>query len=288
MNAELRKAGITKAPFQHGSHFTGHISLGGPATTLGDFKNFGHPGNVIEIAGDVKNVFNRDQVTAFARYLKIPFPWGLSASIQLGPSEGLADRVSVEHALSVASAAREAWNGLVPGGLPDSLIVDVVDLPGSRIAAANLVDASGDGVADTGVVLVDGDAGGVGWFVDATPEDNTEYGEAVGDNAHRALLGSEAYGRYDLYSALLHELGHLLGIHARLAELLEAGTIEAAGLADVVRANFTPDGHHLSNVDHPYDLMNEQLDTGVRLLPSEFDVSLVSAAEIDVDFRGHD
>ena len=58
-----------------------------------------------------------------------------------------------------------------------------------------------------GVVFIDRDAAGHGWFVDATPMDDAEF---VAGGALTAMDG-EVASRIDLLSALAHELGHAVG-----------------------------------------------------------------------------
>ncbi len=59
------------------------------------------------------------------------------------------------------------------------------------------------GLGGTGVVVIDDDAAGHGWFVDATPADDSEF--ASGSNGAAA-------GKIDLLTAVMHELGHELGL----------------------------------------------------------------------------
>jgi hypothetical protein len=86
-----------------------------------------------------------------------------------------------------------------------------VDLPGAML-----------GQEDGGIIELDSDAAGHGWFVDPTPGDDVEFGPDG-----RALAGSGAAGTMDLLTVVLHELGHLLGFeHGALpfmSETLAAG-----------------------------------------------------------------
>lgn len=66
-------------------------------------------------------------------------------------------------------------------------------------------------------ITLDTNGAGWGWFVDPSPEDNAEfvpldsaYPEAQGD--YTAAPGSEAEGKLDLLTVLIHELGHVLGL----------------------------------------------------------------------------
>ena len=92
--------------------------------------------------------------------------------------------------------------------------VTVADLPGLVLARNNGTQ-----------IEIDRDAAGHGWFVDNTPAEDSEF-----DANGRALTGSGADSDIDLMTALMHELGHVLGF--------EHGdsTIMAASLTTGVRS----------------------------------------------------
>jgi Ca2+-binding RTX toxin-like protein len=105
-------------------------------------------------------------------------------------------------ALLAEAKARWAASGLDAASMAklDSVTVQLADLPGAAL-----------GEEVSGTVFVDLDAAGRGWFIDATPQDNAEFhfvrslGEWIAD-AH-----SPAFGRMDLLTTVMHELGHALG-----------------------------------------------------------------------------
>jgi len=101
----------------------------------------------------------------------------------------------------LAEAARR-WAMVEDASFVDRLgavTVAIADLPGDEVG--NYVD---------GRILVDIDAGGRGWFVDATPQDDREFsGEGA---VLQALRGTDAAAGIDLLSVLAHEMGHAIGL----------------------------------------------------------------------------
>lgn len=93
-----------------------------------------------------------------------------------------------------------------------------------------LVNLDGDVLAQVAgqTVYFDDTAAGHGWFVDPTPSDDGEFTEQNG----KALIAdstSAAFGRIDLLTVVMHELGHVLGLedldpYAYAGELM-AGTL---------------------------------------------------------------
>jgi hypothetical protein len=77
-------------------------------------------------------------------------------------------------------------------------------------------DLSGAAVAQTtGVgqyvsITLDTDAAGHDWFVDATPDQNEEFLPTADATIWQAKPDSEAAGKMDMLSVLLHEYGHAL------------------------------------------------------------------------------
>ena len=67
--------------------------------------------------------------------------------------------------------------------------------------------AEAAGAFDGSVIYLDDDGAGHGWFVDPTPKRDEEY--RIGGNA-RAF--TEAANRVDLLSAVMHEMGHVIGL----------------------------------------------------------------------------
>jgi hypothetical protein len=71
------------------------------------------------------------------------------------------------------------------------------------------------------LIQIDSTATGYGWFVDETPADDLEFTIVAGPNQFGAPSDTAAHGRVDLLTAVMHELGHVLGWgHAEEDELM--------------------------------------------------------------------
>jgi hypothetical protein len=106
--------------------------------------------------------------------------------------------------LSVVSAAVQRW---ASAGLSQTQY-DV--LSHLTFAVVNM-DGANIGASAGSLVLVDDDAGGLGWFVDATPLDDSEF-SAVTSATHLLAATDTAAQGVDLLTAVMHEIGHTLGL----------------------------------------------------------------------------
>ena len=90
-----------------------------------------------------------------------------------------------------------------------------------------IVNLSGNqlGKATTGVIGIDDDAAGCGWFVDETPSDDAEFTSISGSDSLTALEGTAAASRVDLLTTVMHEMGHLLGYGDTVSDDLMNGTL---------------------------------------------------------------
>ncbi|MDP1584286.1 MAG: cadherin domain-containing protein [Bradyrhizobium sp.] len=70
------------------------------------------------------------------------------------------------------------------------------------------------GVERAGQIVIDIDAAGHGWFVDATPNDNFEFNFAANAGGTHLFTNpaNSAAGHLDLLTAVMHEMGHELGL----------------------------------------------------------------------------
>lgn len=111
----------------------------------------------------------------------------------------------------------------------------------SDLAGTAVGQTTGQG--PTAQITLDSTAAGHGWFIDATPENNDEFLPTSDPEVWIAKAGSNAAGKLDMLSVLLHEYGHALGIE------------HSSDSADYMAASLQP---------------------GERRLPSRDELSLIS------------
>ena len=104
---------------------------------------------------------------------------------------------------TMAMAAGNLWTSKLGSAFStvfDSVTVQLADLPKGVL---------GEVLGTT--ILLDSDAAGYGWFVDSTPNDNVEFANVISANTLAAQNGTAAAARVDLLTAVMHELGDVLG-----------------------------------------------------------------------------
>ena len=127
---------------------------------------------------------------------------------------------------TIAAAAMSQWIAVLGQGDSRLAALGGVSFEFADLAGAEL------GYSEGSTVLIDIDAAGHGWFVDASPASSSEFRVRLDRNILAATPDSEAYERMDLVTVVEHEIGHLLGF--------EHGDADS------------------------YAVMHEDLDTGVR------------------------
>ena len=87
-----------------------------------------------------------------------------------------------------------------------NVVTGFAELPG-----ATLGTGVANGAGET--ILLDTGAAGHGWYADSTPLDNTDdFLPTADEGIWIAKPGSDAEGKMDMLSVLLHEYGHVLGL----------------------------------------------------------------------------
>ena len=183
-------------------------------------------------------------------------------------------------------SAIKIWSDLLQSDTQLDIDFQITDLPTGQLAEATITGFDDTRNPNTGTIFIDRDANGVGWFVDQTPLDNSEFSGSRGarEQGSRgetyllAAIESEANGKYDLLTTVLHELAHLYGFIEGYAGF-DANVETKNGTTQFIGDNFEAvlDGEHLDKEAHPHDLMNTHLAPGMRKLPSELNVQILQA-----------
>lgn len=153
---------------------------------------------------------------------------------------------------------------------------------GSILASHSLVSQGGTPHRETaGNITFDNDGSSV-WFMDPTPDDNSEYTtytETTGSfpgaiNNQRRFTGAtgDASGRFDLFSVALHEIGHALGMSgANTAYQAESadGDIDITAPLPFAGSALPTTGSHLSISGA---IMWPSFSSGQRKLLSDCDI----------------
>jgi VCBS repeat-containing protein len=208
---------------------------------------------LLDIVGNLSNspaglVVKADDSSHFHVVLSTPAinsqtPPSQIAQAALNPS--VLNPQSTEPAINVLSTegqnvwnqASSIWSSVSAQVAADLVSLDPVlqtgDLSGSTLGETSLFGKT---------IMLSPDAAGYGWYIDPNPSSSSAFLPTSDPDVFVAPAGSPAYGKMDLWTVELHELGHVLG----LAE------------ADPTAA--------------PNDLMSQYLAPGVRRLPSAYDL----------------
>ncbi|KAA0139974.1 hypothetical protein FYZ48_08595 [Gimesia chilikensis] len=159
----------------------------------------------------------------------------------------------------VVEAAVNTWEAAL--GLDEPLEVQIIvqDFGTAQLGSGQTTEYNVDGVPVAGRVVIDNDANGLGWHVDVTD----------------APTG----GSYDLFTVLLHEIGHVLGFTRYYSGFNNLVNDDGNGNLTFVGSDFTveldPTGLHIEDPAVGDDLMNDTLDPGVRKAISDLDVKML-------------
>ena len=189
-----------------------------------------------------------------------------SAHQSFSPVVDLINRTALTH-----------WNSALQPHVPFDLNFVVQDLPAGQLAEAQITRFDAQGIPIGGTLVIDDDANGLGWFIDPTPFEHSEFRTQHSEFSLVAAPGSPAYGRYDLLTTILHETGHFAGFiegHAAFDRHVQTLNGSRYFVADGIKAALVDD--HLDPSIYPHDLLNPILAPGVRKLPSDLDLAILN------------
>jgi len=180
----------------------------------------GHVFNAVTVDGSF-GVLARDGAGSFdAASVKTDDPAFRGDDLRAAASPSVSDgatALTYDSLASIVDEAEDRWFEILPGAaaldLLDQVTWEIVDLSGLTL-----------GQARPGTILIDVDAAGYGWFVDDTPADDVEFGLPGGNGELLAGSASDALGRMDLLTVVMHEMGHALG-YADLTSEADAGDL---------------------------------------------------------------
>lgn len=203
-------------------------------------------------------------------------PFSSSVSSQQFLSSDFSHNNSPVLVNNINNTATKIWSDLLRTETQLDIDFQITDLPAGQLAEATITGFDDAGKPDTGTIEIDHDANGVGWFIDSTPLNNSEFTAQDTDSYLLATAESEASGKYDLLTTVLHELAHLYGFIDGYAGF-DANVETEEGTTKFIGDNFEAvlDGEHLDKQAHPNDLLNTHLAPGMRKLPSELDVQIL-------------
>ena len=119
--------------------------------------------------------------------------------------QGDADVLSQDRLDAIVSEARARWEAT---GLTAE---QIARLRGLKFEVTTLSN-NHLGEAGSDAIRVDRDAGGNGWFAEASAQSDALFGAAKSATRHYTDPASAPAGRVDLLTTILHEMGHALGL----------------------------------------------------------------------------
>jgi Ca2+-binding RTX toxin-like protein len=224
---------------------TVNVSLNGNLVATNTYDrdlNFGDAGLFTKAGvGYFDNVkLTGDDPGAQSRGQDLASPQNLIAAGAPTVQNGAVSELTYSQLDAIIQEAEDRWAESLGAGVIGQAALDQVTFQIVNFGDLTLGRTMGS------AVLIDPDAAGWGWFVDATPSDDVEFGLKLSDVEEMATQSSPAFSHMDLLTVVMHELGHVLGF----GDLdPSAGSLMSGALDAGVRINpeNTPIAHHSSN-----------------------------------------
>ncbi|WP_198000304.1 Calx-beta domain-containing protein [Gimesia alba] len=170
-------------------------------------------------------------------------------------------------------AAVDEWK-TATGNEELAVQVVVTDLGGQQLGEGHILELDENGIPIKGRVYIDDDAAGLGWYSSVEGLSFDSNGQAIADSA--------AVGHYDLYTVLLHEIGHAAGFTTSYSAFTDHVVNNGPGQVQFVGWDFvaplTDDGLHIDESYSPNDVLGATLDPSTRKMISSLDVRILQAA----------
>ena len=212
LNISSPTAGVTKATFTSKANVkditdpNNPISLGGNKLLQIEMTDNGEPGSTDTIAitlsdpaggllfsGKWNGTRSLEQLLGGGNLQVRP-----ALLLDAQPSAGSnAPDLTADQVAPIVEAAKTLW-------LSAGLSEEQLEALGSFTVQIDDLGDSELGWENAGVITIDSDAAGYGWFIDSTPLNSVEF-------QNGAAVDPEAIGKVDLLSAVMHEIGHVIG-----------------------------------------------------------------------------
>jgi hypothetical protein len=198
----LRKQGTTST-----TNDFGIVGLPGGSTASPNVENYVNSQNPASASGSfgvggtalisAQSGFSTGAAMSFL----IAAPGGVEAAAA-SPNEGLLSKSALDSVVATAIQKWEATGLTVEQfGTLHSLSFEVADLPGLRL-----------GEADGNHIRISRNAGGNGWFISSTSKSDQQFAKSASATRSYTDPASAPAGRVDLLTAIMHEMGHALGL----------------------------------------------------------------------------
>jgi RHS repeat-associated protein len=176
--------------------------------------------------------------------------------------------------------AESLWQAAVGHSVPLNFSLQVVNLPAGELGETRVEtwDAQGNPTAAT--ILLSPNGTGTGWFIDSSPSSSSPFLAPVSPSSELAPAGSDASGRYDLLTTILHEIGHIEGFmpsDPAFEHLVRTVGGSQMLVSPTVSVRLVNQDQELDPALYPGDLLSATLAPGVRELPSALDVQILDA-----------